>query len=317
MRIVIGGIRFGIFGDGCRVGLSEDNLHRSFVVSMDCDLETPEDVRVRVTTEGPGTLDGEVPVLYGEDWWQMYGAPEGYRLVFRDRIDQVDRRVVRSDLRTERVSVHALDVGCMPGGEPPIVVDPLNAPLDYILTMNHLAYRDGLILHSAGVDLGGNGFVFTGVSGAGKTTLTRLFMSGAPYARPLSDDRMVIRRQDGVYRAFGTPWPGDAGVAENESVDLAALFFLTKADRPKLVRLTAAQAVRRMFPMVSCPWYDRERVPLVLDTCEGLVNSVPCYDLHFTQDGSTVALIEDFAARGTKEEWSKVPDSALNTPERS
>ena len=59
------------------------------------------------------------------------------------------------------------------GDTPPRLRNPVHYPLDQVLLALALA-GEGLILHAAGVDLGGRGVVLAGVSGAGKTTIARL-----------------------------------------------------------------------------------------------------------------------------------------------
>ena len=92
-----------------------------------------------------------------------------------------------------------------------IVSNPVHYPLDQLLLMYTLAQREGALLHAAGVDIQGQGFIFPGKSGAGKSTLSRQLVVQKEL-EVLSDDRIVIRKIDGVFQAFGTPWPGDAGL---------------------------------------------------------------------------------------------------------
>lgn len=179
----------------------------------------------------------------------------------------------------------------------PQVFDPVRYPLDQILLMNHLAQGSGLIVHSAGLALEGMGMVFAGVSGAGKSTLTGIFAREAPEAELLSDDRIIVRQIDGRWHAYGTPWPGEAGVASNSRAGLGALFFLAKGPAHRLEPLSPAQALKRLLPVVSCPWYDSERLTGVLDTCERLVGQVPCFELRFKPGPGVVALLRDFVHR--------------------
>ena len=181
-----------------------------------------------------------------------------------------------------------------PSGPQAEIVDPFRYPVDQILLMNHLAFRRGFIIHAAGFVVGGAGFVFPGISGAGKSTLSRLFASHGAGDLVLSDDRIIIREIEGVWRCFGTPWPGDAGFAENVGVPLEALFFPRKATGNLITRLTPSQAARQLFPAVSCPWYDAERAPHVLETCRLLLETTPSFNLSFTPDPAAIATLTRF-----------------------
>jgi hypothetical protein len=246
------------------------------------------DIAVEVA---PGDVAaGGTPVFTCGPWEMLRGDGGAYGLRFgtaaggRPVLAWCDRETTRVALRVA------------PASAP---LDPVRYPLDQLLLMNHLAFRGGLLLHAAGVVLDGVGLVFPGVSGAGKSTLSGLLAAAAPRGALLSDDRIIVRAQDGRFRMYGTPWPGTAGVARNASAPLAAALFLAKGPCHALTRLAPAQAVRRLVQVVSCPWYDRDRLSPVLETCERLVSMVPCFELRFARDPGVAALVTRVAAQAT------------------
>jgi len=163
----------------------------------------------------------------------------------------------------------------------PGITDYAGYPLSQILLMHHMAlHTKGLLIHSAGMVLQDNGYIFPGKSGAGKSTLSRQ-LEGLEDFELLSDDRMIVRKKDNVFYAYGTPWPGEAGVAVNKGVPLTGLFFIHHADENRVETLAPKTAVERLMPVSSIPWYDREAVINLLDFCDDLTRSVPAYDLYF------------------------------------
>jgi len=169
--------------------------------------------------------------------------------------------------------------------------NPLYYPVDQILLMHLLAPRDGLIVHSAGFHRDGVGAFFAGVSGAGKSTLTEL-LDGRPDLSPLSDDRVVIRRVDDGIRVFGTPWPGEAEVAANESAELGAMVFLRQADSHGIRELNPGEALKLLLPTASILWYDPELVDGALSWCDELLNEVPAYELSFARDERVAEVVD-------------------------
>jgi hypothetical protein len=157
----------------------------------------------------------------------------------------------------------------------------LQYPLDQLLLMGFLARRSGLLVHSAGLVLDGRAYVFPGRSRAGKTTLTRALL-GAPDLgwQGLSDDRLVLRYEDRAgWRAYGTPWPGEAGIAVNDGAPLAAVCCLRQAAALRVDRLDPASAAARLLPVTSIPWYDPGPLEGCLATVHRLVTEVPLVDL--------------------------------------
>ena len=157
---------------------------------------------------------------------------------------------------------------------------PLLHPVDRVLCMGVLAHRSAFIVHSCGWSCDGKSVLFPGVSGAGKTTLCRQLMA-AGRGVVLSDDRVILREGAAGFRACGTPWPGDAKQARNESAPLAALCFIEKSPEHRLTPIRPAEALRRLLEAASVPWFSPGLRDLVLPLVERLVSTVPAYRLGF------------------------------------
>jgi len=172
-----------------------------------------------------------------------------------------------------------------------LIYNPVSYPLDQILMMNFLASRQGAIIHAAGWSPDNRGFVFAGVSGAGKTTISDLIHPRGTGAM-LSDDRVALRKMDDRFLMYGTPWPGEGGFADNRSVPLTGIFFLNQGNTNKIVDLKPSEAMPYLFPVMSIPWYDRGNTLKMLDFCESLMAHIPMYQLTFRADESAVDCIE-------------------------
>ena len=180
-----------------------------------------------------------------------------------------------------------------------VLSNPIHYPLDQILIMYALSGREGLVIHSAGTEFHGKGFVFPGPSGAGKSTLTRLLQE-AKRENPLSsmallsDERMIVRKIAGRFRAYGTPWLGEAEIAQNKNMPLSAVFFLCHSKTNRVKEIAPRQALDRILKVTTIPWYDRDVMPEVLGLCEDLISRVPLFELHFTPGREVVKLLEEF-----------------------
>jgi hypothetical protein len=175
------------------------------------------------------------------------------------------------------------------------IANPVRYPLDQILLMHTLANREGAIVHAAGLELDGIGLLFPGESGAGKSTLTRL-VHGRPRVRLLSDDRIVVRHGRRGFRAYGTPWPGDALVAENTNMGLDALLFIRHGRQNRARALDGSEALRRLLPVVAVPWYDRESAEHLLAFCDSLCTAIPAYEFDAVESEDAALFLEDFCA---------------------
>jgi hypothetical protein len=167
--------------------------------------------------------------------------------------------------------------------------------LDSVLRILHsliVAERGGFLLHAASAVCDGRAYLFSGVSGAGKTTMTRL----APaYVTLLTDEISYVRPSADGYSAFGTPFAGElAKAGENCTAPVAALFFLEKGPENRVDELSPAEAVRRLMRNILFFAEDRDLVEKLLATACDFVARVPIHRLTFYPDPRVWDEVRDF-----------------------
>jgi hypothetical protein len=157
--------------------------------------------------------------------------------------------------------------------------------IDSVLRIVHtliLAKQGGFLVHAASAIRGGRAFLFAGVSGAGKTTISRLAPSDATL---LTDEISYVRREGNTYRAYGTPFAGElAKVGENQSAPLSALFLLEKGPENRIEPVATSQAVRMLMRNILFFAEDPELVNLVFRSACEFVERVPVRRLIFVPD---------------------------------
>ena len=168
--------------------------------------------------------------------------------------------------------------------------DPFVGPTIELITILRLARAAGVILHGCGIDLGGRGVAFIGESGAGKSTLSRLWAS-VEGARILSDDRVIVRREAGGFRLYGSPWHGDAHFAAPGGVPLERLYFIRHGDSNRFQALPADASVRALLRCSFPPFWDPDGISVSLDLFAELVAAVPCTEMRFLPDAAVVELL--------------------------
>lgn len=152
-----------------------------------------------------------------------------------------------------------------------------------------LARQGGMLVHAAGAVRHGRAFLFAGVSGAGKTTISRL---APPDATLLTDEISYLRREGEGYTAYGTPFAGElARPGENVRAPLEAIYLLTQGLENRIDDVSEADAVRAIVECVLFFAYDPELVSRVFESACTLVQRVPVRRLTFLPDSRVWELI--------------------------
>ena len=168
--------------------------------------------------------------------------------------------------------------------------DPFTGPTLELLMIAHLARRGGVVLHGCGVSIDGRGIVFAGESGAGKSTLSRL-LARKEGIELLSDDRVVVRRQNGSFYLYGTPWHGDETFAAPGGVELNRIFFIRHGQSNDARKLSAAGAVREMLKCSFPPLWDAVGMTAALELFHSMASAVPGAELDFVPDRTALDFV--------------------------
>ena len=153
-----------------------------------------------------------------------------------------------------------------------------------------LAEEGGFLLHAASGVRNGRAFLFSGLSGAGKTTLSRL---APPDVTLLTDEISYLRPEGEGYRAHGTPFAGElATLGENISAPVAALYLLAKGTGNRIEEIGKGEAARRLLRNILFFAKDQGLVKRLFESACRFVEAVPAYRLTFFPDERVWGLIQ-------------------------
>lgn len=164
--------------------------------------------------------------------------------------------------------------------------------IDGVLRILHslfLARQGGFLVHAASAVRHGRAFLFAGVSGAGKTTLSRL---APPDAEVLTDEISYVRPAGSGYEAFGTPFAGElARIGANLRAPLQALYLLEQGPENRIEPVDPNEAARAVLRNILFFAHDEELVGLVFQSVLDFVARVPVMRFVFTKDARAWELV--------------------------
>ena len=72
------------------------------------------------------------------------------------------------------------------------------------------------------------------------------------------------------------------------------LVFLKKGKNNRIRGINTGEALKKLMPVTSIPWYDRPAMEEILDLCDMLTFDIPAYELEFTADAGVTDVIAGF-----------------------
>ena len=146
------------------------------------------------------------------------------------------------------------------------------------------------LMHGSSVCVNDKAYIFTALSGTGKSTHTRLL-------RKLLGDRCVMINDDKPFLKFdqdqiyvcGTPWMGKHRIGNNIIKPLAGIFFLSRSEENVLTKMAPDTALSLMLSQIHRP-ADPEAMFCTLEMLDRLLADVPLYDFGCNMDISAAEL---------------------------
>lgn len=164
-----------------------------------------------------------------------------------------------------------------------------------------LVKSGGFLLHAAGVKDNDDAYVFSGVSGSGKTTVARLSEDNKVIQ---NDELIAIKSFNGSYQVYGTPFMGEfARGGQNCTGDLRQIFLLKKDNRNFLAPLDQGQRLKELFQCILFFGENTNLLNTLFNLCTDIAEKIPFYQLHFLPDRSfwkcikTMEVIENDRSR--------------------
>jgi hypothetical protein len=235
----------------------------------------PPDFRIDVTVV-PHLPELEAGLLRfdaGQGFWKLFESDAGFVIesISPKILQPRARALVSHDYRTIRAWVlpemHLGQVGWSPMH--------LFNPIVEVCLLSRLALDGGLLLHAAGLMIQEEGYIFTGNSGTGKSTIAQFFAERG--ALVLSDERLIIRKIADDVLFYGTPWVGSGNYAHNAQAPLSQLYCISHGAGQHTISPLSPRAVsQELLRQCFLPLWNRDALEATLATVTDLVQQIHC-----------------------------------------
>ena len=157
---------------------------------------------------------------------------------------------------------------------------------------NRAAIKYGVMLvHSSALIYDGGAYLFSGDSGVGKSTHTRLWLKAfGDKVHIMNDDKPVVKLYDDKVVAFGTPFDGGSGIALNESYPLKAIIFVERGEE-NTVRVPENKKIIQKLYFQTARMVNRETAEKMLTNIERILSLTKFYVLTCNMDISAAYIV--------------------------
>jgi hypothetical protein len=164
--------------------------------------------------------------------------------------------------------------------------DPLEYPLDGLILYYLTSINADIMIHASGVFYNGRGYLFSGISGRGKTTMATIWDNIG--AQVIHDDRLILRNKDGLFRMHNTPvYKND--VPRSASVD--KIFLISHGNENRMIPMKEAASVSNVVANCVQHNYSPDMIARFLGSVSLMCSQIPVAKLTFRPDRSIIEYI--------------------------
>jgi hypothetical protein len=164
--------------------------------------------------------------------------------------------------------------------------DPLEYPLDGLILYYLTVIHEDIMLHASGVNNAGRGYLFSGVSGRGKTTIATLWDNAG--AKVIHDDRLILRKNHSGYTMHNTPVYKNDVPSESR---LDKIFLIGHGKKNEILPVSGASAVSLVMANCIQHNWDPQIIARLLGSVSKMCAAVPVARLLFIPDKSIIDYI--------------------------
>lgn len=163
---------------------------------------------------------------------------------------------------------------------------PLKYPMGPIIMHYMTLKSDAVMMHASCAFDSVKARIFTGFSGAGKSTISKLWADEGNLI--INDDRIIIRKHENGFLVYNTPmYYKDIP----KKAPLSSIYLISHSPQNKLKKLNGAMAVSKVMAFSIQNNFDRQLIQNRLALFSDLCSDVSVYELGFVPDKSVVNFV--------------------------
>jgi len=212
--------------------------------------------------------------------WEVRRRSKGYRIsTWSHDGEKYLPLWIDFDTGHSRVKLHTIPAGN--------TLNPLGYPACALMVYLVSTMVPSVLIHASALYRHGKGFLFTGLSGAGKSTMASIWSGEG--ATVIHDDRVMLRPGKDSWHAYSTP-VNDFDT--DKETPLNAIYVISHGPVNSARKISGMEAYTAVLENCIQHQYDRQIISNLLESVHQLTDAVPVYGLQFKNDTEVVGFVE-------------------------
>lgn len=158
---------------------------------------------------------------------------------------------------------------------------------------NKVILCNGVFLHASYVVYQGRAIIFTAPKQVGKSTQASLWEKYRG-AEIVNGDRVLLRKIEGQWRAYGSPYAGTSRIFKDISAPVDAIIILSQGMENIASKATTLESIKALMEGCSFESWSRESILLVTDMVNDLLEKIRFVKLKCLPDEGAVKILEEY-----------------------
>lgn len=152
----------------------------------------------------------------------------------------------------------------------------------YRMISEQMPEYNGMMIHASALSINGKGFLFSGRSGAGKSTHARMWRETfGDSVNMINDDKPLIRVMGETFWIYGTPVDGKHHLSSNTKAPLCGICFIRQGEENEIRKLSVSEALPKVMEQIYRN-EDGTYMQKLLELVDRLLMYTPVYELTCT-----------------------------------
>lgn len=147
---------------------------------------------------------------------------------------------------------------------------------------------NGFFFHSSSLMIDNEAYVFTAKSGTGKSTHTALWRKlFGDKVKMINDDKPIIRKHNGNFYIYGTPWMGKSEIGSNAKALVKAVFVLERGIENCVKSVSVGEVFGNLLE-ATLVFHEKDKMIRLLDMYDEFFSSTRLFKLKCNTEISAV-----------------------------